>query len=108
MDRTSILSDTIDYMKELLQKIDNLQHQLEPGPNRLSILDIVKEMKPNEMLVRNSPKVYMPSSNRITNKPADFSVAYGKPRLTSLRCIDFFSSTSRRETMARISRFAAV
>lgn len=71
MDRTSIVSDTIDYMKELLQKIDNMQHQLEPDPNRLSILDIVKEMKPNEMLVRNSPKVNMSISNRIINKPAD-------------------------------------
>lgn len=58
MDRTSILGDTIDYMKELLQKIDDLQHQLGPSPNQISILDIVKDMKPNEMLVRNSPKVH--------------------------------------------------
>lgn len=58
MDRTSILGDTIDYMKELLQKIDDLQHQLGLSPNQMSILDIVKDMKPNEMLVRNSPKVH--------------------------------------------------
>ncbi|PKI64855.1 hypothetical protein CRG98_014770 [Punica granatum] len=56
MDRTSILGDTIDYLKELLQNINNLQHQLEWGPNQLNIMDILKDMRPNEMLVRNSPK----------------------------------------------------
>lgn len=50
MDRTSILGDTIDYMKELLEKIKNLQD------NEVNS-DIFKKVKPNEALVRNSPKV---------------------------------------------------
>lgn len=50
MDRTSILGDTIDYMKELLEKIKNLQ-DIEVNS------DIFKKVKPNEALVRNSPKV---------------------------------------------------
>lgn len=57
MDRTSILGDTIDYMKELLEKINNLQEEMELGPNQLSLMSIFKDVKPNEMLVRNSPKV---------------------------------------------------
>lgn len=56
MDRTSILGDTIDYMKELLEKINNLQEEMELGPNQLSLMSIFKDVKPNEMLVRNSPK----------------------------------------------------
>lgn len=50
MDRTSILGDTIDYMKELLEKINNLQ-DIEVNS------EIFKNVKPNEVLVRNSPKV---------------------------------------------------
>jgi uncharacterized membrane protein len=50
MDRTSILGDTVDYMKELLEKIKNLQ-DIEVNS------DIFKNVKPNEVLVRNSPKV---------------------------------------------------
>lgn len=56
MDRTSILGDTIDYMKELLEKINNLQEEMELGPNQLSLMSIFKDVKANEMLVRNSPK----------------------------------------------------
>ncbi|XP_059279557.1 transcription factor bHLH93-like [Lycium ferocissimum] len=56
MDRTSILGDTIDYMKELLEKINNLQEEMELEPNQLSLMSIFKDVKPNEMLVRNSPK----------------------------------------------------
>ncbi|KAK3423417.1 transcription factor bHLH61 isoform X1 [Eucalyptus grandis] len=56
MDRTSILCDTIDYMKELLQKINHLQHDSQFGPYHLNIMDIIEDMKPNEMLVRNTPK----------------------------------------------------
>ncbi|CAL0305618.1 unnamed protein product [Lupinus luteus] len=53
MDRTSILSDTIDYMKELLDKINNLQQGIEVDANMGAIF---KDVKPNEILIRNSPK----------------------------------------------------
>ncbi|NP_001242885.1 Transcription factor bHLH93-like [Glycine max] len=53
MDRTSILGDTIDYMKELLEKINNLQQEVEVDSNMAGIF---KDVKPNEILVRNSPK----------------------------------------------------
>ena len=60
MDRASILGDTIDYMKELLDRINNLQHGIEEGgSDQLNVMRLTKDMKPNEMLVRNSPKVYM-------------------------------------------------
>lgn len=57
MDRTSILGDTIDYMKELLMKINNLQEDIqEVGSDQLNLMTIFKDVKPNEILVRNSPK----------------------------------------------------
>ncbi|CAK9157907.1 unnamed protein product [Ilex paraguariensis] len=56
MDRTSILGDTIDYMKELLERINNLQEETAVGSNQLNLLSIFKDVKPNEVLVRNSPK----------------------------------------------------
>ncbi|KAK0577599.1 hypothetical protein LWI29_035635 [Acer saccharum] len=56
MDRTSILGDTIDYMKELLDKINSLQQEIEAGSNHLDTVSIFKEVKPNENLVRNTPK----------------------------------------------------
>jgi hypothetical protein len=55
MDRTSILGDTIDYMKELLEKINNLQQEIEVNSNMQ--MGIFNNVKPNETLVRNSPKV---------------------------------------------------
>lgn len=58
MDRTSILGDTIDYMKELLQKITDLQHEMGlDDPQLPYALDILKDMKANDMFVRNTPKV---------------------------------------------------
>lgn len=60
MDRTSILGDTIDYMKELLERINNLQQEIdhEAGSNHLNMMGLFKDVKPNhELLVRNSPKV---------------------------------------------------
>jgi len=56
MDRTSILGDTIDYMKELLEKINNLQQE---GELESKMAGIFKDVKPNEILVRNSPKVWI-------------------------------------------------
>lgn len=58
MDRTSILGDTIDYMKELLERISKLQEEgMEESTNQINLLGISKDLKPNEALVRNSPKV---------------------------------------------------
>ncbi|KAE9587080.1 putative transcription factor bHLH family [Lupinus albus] len=53
MDRTSILGDTIDYMKELLEKINTLKQEIEVDANMTGIF---KDVKPNEILIRNSPK----------------------------------------------------
>lgn len=59
MDRTSILGDTIDYTKELLERIKSLQQEVEAGSN---MDHIFKGEKPNEMLVRNTPKVILENS----------------------------------------------
>ncbi|OMO50844.1 hypothetical protein CCACVL1_30212 [Corchorus capsularis] len=56
MDRTSILGDTIDYMKELLERIKTLQEEIESGSDELNMAHIFKDVKPNEILVRNTPK----------------------------------------------------
>ncbi|OMO57528.1 hypothetical protein COLO4_35326 [Corchorus olitorius] len=56
MDRTSILGDTIDYMKELLERIKTLQEEIEAGSDELNMAHIFKDVKPNEILVRNTPK----------------------------------------------------
>lgn len=58
MDRTSILGDTIDYMKELLERINELQEEEpEVGTNQILVANNFKEAKPNEASGRNSPKV---------------------------------------------------
>lgn len=57
MDRTSILGDAIDYMKELLERINKLKAEsMEDGTDQIDLMRS-KELKPNEVLVRNSPKV---------------------------------------------------
>lgn len=57
MDRTSILGDTIDYMKELVERIKRLQEEIDVGgSNQLNVMSIFKDEKPNDVLVRNSPK----------------------------------------------------
>ncbi|KAI9165359.1 hypothetical protein LWI28_012555 [Acer negundo] len=61
MDRTSILGDTIDYMKELLERINKLQEEETLGHDVTNDQILMgkkksKELKPNEVLVRNSPK----------------------------------------------------
>ncbi|PIN06806.1 hypothetical protein CDL12_20638 [Handroanthus impetiginosus] len=66
MDRTSILGDTIDYMKELLDKIHKLREQgMEEGDLSL-IGNYFKELKPNEMLVSNPPKFDVERRNEET------------------------------------------
>ncbi|CAK7347312.1 unnamed protein product [Dovyalis caffra] len=66
MDRTSILGDTIDYMKELLERINNLQQEIEVGPEELKMMSIFKDTKPNEIVVRNSPKFEVERRNEDT------------------------------------------
>ncbi|XP_020677673.1 transcription factor bHLH93 isoform X1 [Dendrobium catenatum] len=52
MDRTSILGDTIDYMKELLEKIKRLQEDTEAGgAEQANLLGLFKDLNPNEILV---------------------------------------------------------
>ncbi|KAF5462031.1 hypothetical protein F2P56_018072 [Juglans regia] len=78
MDRTSILGDTIDYMKELLGKINHLQLETEANPNST---EISKNVRPNEVLVRNSPKFDVERRNVDTR--IDICCA-GKPGLLLL------------------------
>ncbi|KAL3735014.1 hypothetical protein ACJRO7_024214 [Eucalyptus globulus] len=66
MDRTSILGDTIDYVKELLDKISSLQQESELDMKQLNLLAPLKEMKPNEMSVRNSPQFQVEKRNEDT------------------------------------------
>lgn len=58
MDRTSILGDTIDYMKELMEKIQDLKEQdMDSDVDHMKMLASVKEFNMNESHVRNPPKV---------------------------------------------------
>ncbi|KAK8705551.1 hypothetical protein V6N13_049151 [Hibiscus sabdariffa] len=63
MDRISILGDTIDYTKELLERIKSLQKEIADG---LNMDHIFKNEKPNEILVRNTPKFEVERRNRDT------------------------------------------
>lgn len=71
MDRTSILGDTIDYMNELLERIRKLQEENEIGSindhhHQLNLTSIFNDVKPNEVLVRNSPKFSVERRNTET------------------------------------------
>jgi hypothetical protein len=56
MDRTSILGDTIDYMKELLERIKQLQEEI--GREAPGVASVFRELNPNNgMVARNTPKV---------------------------------------------------
>nr|UYZ96440.1 HLH113 [Artemisia annua] len=58
MDRTSILGDTIDYMKELLEKIQDLKEQeAESDVDQLKLEGSFREFNMNEsQVIRNPPK----------------------------------------------------
>ncbi|CAL5040808.1 unnamed protein product [Urochloa decumbens] len=56
MDRTSILGDTIDYMKELLERIKQLQEEMEEQQETPGVLSVFRELNPSEMVARNTPK----------------------------------------------------
>ncbi|XP_038882570.1 transcription factor bHLH93-like isoform X2 [Benincasa hispida] len=69
MDRTSILGDTIDYVKELIERINNLKEEEEIGldSNHVGFFNgISKERKSNEVQVRNSPKFDVERKERET------------------------------------------
>lgn len=70
MDRTSILGDTIDYMRELLDKIHKLREEgMDENLNHINLIgNYLKELKPNEMPVRTPPKVYILIFSIITLK----------------------------------------
>ncbi|XP_073127727.1 transcription factor bHLH93-like isoform X2 [Henckelia pumila] len=58
MDRTSILGDTIDYVKELLERINHLQAQEIILDNNNAAEGVMTIFKANEILARNnSPKM---------------------------------------------------
>lgn len=56
MDRTAILGDTIDYMKELLGKIQNLQEGDMKDINQMNLMGNFKDLNVNDIIVRNPPK----------------------------------------------------
>ncbi|GJN30221.1 hypothetical protein PR202_gb18510 [Eleusine coracana subsp. coracana] len=58
MDRTSILGDTIDYVKELTERIKVLEDEIGASPEDLNLLHTLNDSSNNnnEMMVRNSTK----------------------------------------------------
>ncbi|KAK4771612.1 hypothetical protein SAY87_032144 [Trapa incisa] len=63
MDRTSILGDTIDYLKELLERINKLKDEdMEVGTSPLSSMGL----NPNGAPVKNSPKFDVERKDRDT------------------------------------------
>lgn len=63
MDRTSILGDTIDYMKELIEKINQMQEEMDISSNQLNLMNA----KPKEIFIRNSPKFDVERRNTDTH-----------------------------------------
>ncbi|KAL1564701.1 transcription factor bHLH93-like [Salvia divinorum] len=59
MDRTSSLRDAIDYMRELLERINKLREETHLGENQLSVMSIFKDVKPNDY----SPKFEVERGN---------------------------------------------
>ena len=60
MDRTSILGDTIDYVKELTERIKTLEEEVGATPEELNLLNTTMNFSGStndEMPMRNSTKV---------------------------------------------------
>lgn len=57
MDRTSILGDTIDYMKELLEKIQKLQNEDHRETSQLISMKKLNELTTKDSVGKNSSKV---------------------------------------------------
>uniref|UniRef100_M1ANW8 BHLH transcription factor n=1 Tax=Solanum tuberosum TaxID=4113 RepID=M1ANW8_SOLTU len=68
MDRTSILGDAIDYMKELLEKIHTLREDdnVKDEIKDIKFVGNFKELKPNEALVKKPPKFEVERRNEDT------------------------------------------
>lgn len=66
MDRTSILGDTIDYLRELLDKIHKLREEEGVDESTAAIRSYLKELKPHEMQLRNPPKFDVERRNEDT------------------------------------------
>ena len=75
MDRTSILGDTIDYVKELLERIKSLQEEIKVGQDQLNLLDTFNGVNPNEMLPRISPKVTL-VCNLVSKPPSELHLIH--------------------------------
>ncbi|XP_076920267.1 transcription factor bHLH61-like [Bidens hawaiensis] len=74
MDRTSILADTIDYMKELIEKIKHMQQQMD----MVNMNDLQLSTQPKDIFIRNSPKFDVERRNTDTCVQVCCS---GKPEL---------------------------
>ncbi|XP_071696059.1 transcription factor bHLH93-like [Rutidosis leptorrhynchoides] len=67
MDRTSILGDTIDYLKDLKQKINNFKSKdMEFDSKSLNLIENNNELKMNEAQARNPPKFEIERRNNDT------------------------------------------
>ncbi|CAA2999414.1 transcription factor bHLH93-like [Olea europaea subsp. europaea] len=81
MDRTSILGDTIDYVKELLDKIHKMQEEdMDLNTSQMKLTRNLKELNPNETLVKNPPKFDVERRNQDTQIEVRCT---GKPGLLS-------------------------
>ncbi|KAI3824178.1 hypothetical protein L1987_05628 [Smallanthus sonchifolius] len=67
MDRTSILGDAIDYMKELLEKISTLKEVMKSDSNSLNLMGSLKESTMNDSQTRNQPKFEVERRNTDTH-----------------------------------------
>jgi len=78
MDRTSILGDTIDYVKELTERIKVLEEEIGASPEDLDLLNTLKDSSTcsNEMMVRNSTKVRTSTFTCIHYSIASLTVAH--------------------------------
>ncbi|RWW13659.1 hypothetical protein GW17_00022607 [Ensete ventricosum] len=95
MDRTSILGDTIDYMKELLEKVKRLQQEMDVGPQQPNLLST------NEILGRNSPKVKIRSGRALCSVQAESH----RQITNNQSCLQF--DVERRESDTRIEMCCA-
>ncbi|KAI4366520.1 hypothetical protein MLD38_022390 [Melastoma candidum] len=61
--RTSIFVDTINYVKELFRRINQLEQGTGKQTTTDHVFELLKESRPKEALVRNSPKFHVERRN---------------------------------------------